>query len=79
MVLKCGAEAKIGDHYHDPGNEARDCGDVDEPVENCSTSIRDIKVRQECEDPSEEHSNIWDSAFVGMTEEFGAWPLSDME
>ena len=69
MVDKCLAEAEIGDHDDDPGDEAGDGGDVHEPVEDCGASVGDVKVCKKRKHPSEQDRNVRHTSSVRDAEE----------
>ena len=60
VVDEGGAEAEVGYHYDDPGDEAGDGGDVDEPVEDCCAGVGDVEKGEKSECPGEEDGDVWD-------------------
>ena len=71
VVLERGAEAQVCDHDDDPGDEARDCADVDEPVEHRGARVGHVEVCQQREHPCEEHRDVRDTVLVGAVENLG--------
>ena len=71
VILECGAEAQVRDHDNDPGDEARDGADVDEPVEHRDARVGHVEVRQQREHPCEEHRDVRDTVLVGAVENLG--------
>lgn len=71
VVLECGAESQVCDHDDNPGDEARDCADVDEPVEHRDTRVGHVEVRQQREHPREEYRGVRDTVLVRAVEKLG--------
>lgn len=63
LILHGFAEAQVGDDTDDPGDEARDGGDVDEPVEDHRACLADTEKRQQSHRPGGQDGRIGHASF----------------
>ena len=68
----CFAEADVSDKDDDPGDEARDGGDVGKPIENCGAVAADVQESQASDGESEKDCNPRYAVSVATKEDFGS-------
>jgi len=73
VVLKCFAEAEVGDHDDNPGDEAGYGGDIHEPVEDGGAGVGDVKVGEQGDRPGKEDGDVRDAVSVSDAEELGCF------
>ena len=69
------AEADVGDHDDDPGDEAGNGGDVGEPEEDLGAGVGDVEVGKETDYPGSEDGDVWDAFFAGSAEDLGGFAV----
>lgn len=65
------AETEVGYEDDDPGDEARDGGDVCEPVEDGGAAVAYVEKRETADTEGEEHSYPGNTSFVAAEEDLG--------
>lgn len=71
MVNNCAAETEVGYEDNDPSDEARDGGDVCEPVKDGSAAVADIQESETANAEGEEDGYPRNTFFVAAEKDLG--------